>query len=207
MVRLDQLPCWKDVLPEEYRRRIAERVAEIESQAALRRQLNDLPAKGPAAILAQETLRSARDTEEVPSAVLPRGEPEDSAGALRGLPAFRGGLPRRCRQSASRRARRRLPGGELPPRRALGRRIEATRPPLASSSVVPAASRDRGDREGLSLCTAWEGGSRGRVLGRPSILARSASSSPGKSAKFSHYEKDKENRRAIHHRFLAERLL
>ena len=47
-VRLEQLPCWKDVSPEEYRRRIAERVAEIESQAALRRQLNDLPAKGPA---------------------------------------------------------------------------------------------------------------------------------------------------------------
>jgi hypothetical protein len=45
-VRLEPLPCWKDVSPEEYRRRIAEMVAEIESQAALRRQLNDLPAKG-----------------------------------------------------------------------------------------------------------------------------------------------------------------
>ena len=39
---------------EEYRRRIAEMVDDIESQAALKRQLLDLPAKGPAAIRAQE---------------------------------------------------------------------------------------------------------------------------------------------------------
>jgi hypothetical protein len=64
---LEQLPCWKDVSPEEYRRRIAEMAAEIESQAALRRQLNDLPAKGPAAILAQETHAAPKTLKKSPA--------------------------------------------------------------------------------------------------------------------------------------------
>jgi hypothetical protein len=53
-VHLEPLPCWAHLSAEEYRRRIAEMVDDIESQAALKRQLVDLPAKGPAAILAQE---------------------------------------------------------------------------------------------------------------------------------------------------------
>lgn len=53
-LHLEPLPCWAHLSSEEYRRRIAERVEEIEGQAALQRQLRDLPAKGPAAILAQE---------------------------------------------------------------------------------------------------------------------------------------------------------
>jgi REP element-mobilizing transposase RayT len=53
-VHLEPLPCWAHLSVEEYRKRIAEMVADIESQAALKRQLLDLPAKGPAAIRAQE---------------------------------------------------------------------------------------------------------------------------------------------------------
>src|SRR4051812_37865042 len=44
-VRLEPLPCWSHVSAEEYRRRIEEMVAEIESQATLRRQLSAVPPK------------------------------------------------------------------------------------------------------------------------------------------------------------------
>jgi REP element-mobilizing transposase RayT len=53
-LHLDPLPCWAHLSVEEYRRRIAEMVEEIEGQAALQRQLRGLPAKGAAAVLAQE---------------------------------------------------------------------------------------------------------------------------------------------------------
>ena len=53
-MHLEPLPCWAHLSAEEYHRRIAEMVDEIENQAALQRQLRDLPAKGPDAILAQE---------------------------------------------------------------------------------------------------------------------------------------------------------
>jgi hypothetical protein len=53
-VHLKPLPCWAHLTPEDYRRRIAEMVEEIESQAAFQRRIRDLPAKGPDAILAQE---------------------------------------------------------------------------------------------------------------------------------------------------------
>ncbi|HTQ78978.1 MAG TPA: transposase [Thermoanaerobaculia bacterium] len=53
-VQLEPLPCWAHLSAEEHRRRIAELVDDIEGQAALKRQLLDLPARGPEAILAQE---------------------------------------------------------------------------------------------------------------------------------------------------------
>ncbi len=53
-LHLAPLPCWAHLSAEEYRKRIAEIVEEIEGQAALQRQLRDLPAKGPDAVLAQE---------------------------------------------------------------------------------------------------------------------------------------------------------
>jgi len=53
-VHLEPLPCWEHLSRDEYQRRIAEIVDDIESQAALRRQLNALSAKGPEAIQTQE---------------------------------------------------------------------------------------------------------------------------------------------------------
>jgi hypothetical protein len=53
-VHLSPLPCWEHLTAPEYQRRIAEIVADIESQAALRRQIDDRPAKGPESVLAQE---------------------------------------------------------------------------------------------------------------------------------------------------------
>ena len=78
-VHLEPLSCWAH---EDYRRRIAEMVEEIESQAAIKRQLRDLPAKGPDAILAQEPQTAPDEAEEVTRASVPRGEPEDPPGAL-----------------------------------------------------------------------------------------------------------------------------
>jgi hypothetical protein len=53
-VHLEPLPCWEHLPSAEYQRRIAEMVDDIENQAALKRQLNDLSAKGPEAIQTQE---------------------------------------------------------------------------------------------------------------------------------------------------------
>ncbi len=50
-VQLEPLPCWAHLSVEEYRKRVGELVSDIESEATLRGQ----PAKGPEAILAQET--------------------------------------------------------------------------------------------------------------------------------------------------------
>jgi REP element-mobilizing transposase RayT len=53
-LHLAPLPCWAHLSAEEYRKRIAEMIEEIEGRAALQRQLRGLPAKGPTAVLAQE---------------------------------------------------------------------------------------------------------------------------------------------------------
>jgi REP element-mobilizing transposase RayT len=53
-VHLEPLPCWAHLSEEEYRRRIAEVVDDIESQAALKRELLGLPARGSAAVRDQE---------------------------------------------------------------------------------------------------------------------------------------------------------
>jgi REP element-mobilizing transposase RayT len=53
-VHLEPLPCWAHLSTEESRRRVAEMVDDIESQAALKRQLLDLPARGAAAVREQE---------------------------------------------------------------------------------------------------------------------------------------------------------
>jgi hypothetical protein len=51
---LDPLPCWRHLTEEERRRRVAALVAEIEAQAAARRESTGIPSLGPAAILAQD---------------------------------------------------------------------------------------------------------------------------------------------------------
>jgi len=66
-VRLEPLPCWRHLSVEEYRRRIGEMVLDIESQAALRRQLNDVPAKGRDAILAQEPHEAPKTLKKSPA--------------------------------------------------------------------------------------------------------------------------------------------
>jgi len=53
-VHLEPLPCWAHLSTEEYRRRVAELVTDIEGHEALKRELLGQPAKGQAAILAQE---------------------------------------------------------------------------------------------------------------------------------------------------------
>jgi REP element-mobilizing transposase RayT len=53
-VHLEPLPCWAHLSAEEYRGRIAELVADIEGQAALKRVLLGQPAKGVAAVREQE---------------------------------------------------------------------------------------------------------------------------------------------------------
>jgi hypothetical protein len=53
-VHLSPLPCWEHSAGPKCQRRIAEIVADIETQAALRRQFNDRPARGPESLLAQE---------------------------------------------------------------------------------------------------------------------------------------------------------
>ena len=52
-IELERLPCWAHLSSAEYQRRVAEIVDDIESQAALRRQLTEMPAKGPEAIQKQ----------------------------------------------------------------------------------------------------------------------------------------------------------
>jgi len=53
-VHLEPLPCWAYLSAEEYRRRVAELVDDIERQAALKRQLLASPARGAAAVREQE---------------------------------------------------------------------------------------------------------------------------------------------------------
>ena len=53
-VHLEPLPCWAHLSAEEYRGRIAELVADVEGQAALKRVLLGQPAKGVAAVREQE---------------------------------------------------------------------------------------------------------------------------------------------------------
>jgi len=53
-VQLEPLPCWAYLPAAEYRRRIEAEVEIIESQAARKRELLEQPARGPAAIRAQE---------------------------------------------------------------------------------------------------------------------------------------------------------
>ena len=53
-LKLERLPCWKHVSAEQYRERIREMVHDVEAQAAAKRELSGLPAKGPEAIRAQD---------------------------------------------------------------------------------------------------------------------------------------------------------
>src|SRR5262249_30341305 len=102
----------------------------------------------------------AREAEEVPGPAVPRGQPEDPPGALRGLQALPGGLPRRRGAIASRRARRRLSGWKLSSGRALGGWVEGWALSghfwLRISKLTLLAMRERG--EVYPLDAAEEGG-------------------------------------------------
>jgi len=66
-VHLKPLPCWAHLSSVEYQRRIAEMVDDIESQAALKRQLNELSAKGPEAIRIQEPHEAPENLKKSPA--------------------------------------------------------------------------------------------------------------------------------------------
>jgi hypothetical protein len=57
VLELDPLPCWKHLTEEERRKRTASLVADIETEAAARRQRTGICPRGPAAVLAQNPLR------------------------------------------------------------------------------------------------------------------------------------------------------
>jgi hypothetical protein len=99
-VNLEPLPCWAHLSAEEYRGRIAELVADVEGQAALRA---PRPAgQGGGRRSGAGASCRAGEAEEVSRAAVPRGEPEDPPGALRGLQALLLRLPRRRHAAASR---------------------------------------------------------------------------------------------------------
>ena len=53
-LRLERLPCWADLAPEQYRQRIADLVADLEAQAAAEREAEGRPALGAEAIRLQD---------------------------------------------------------------------------------------------------------------------------------------------------------
>jgi hypothetical protein len=67
ILTLDPLPCWKDVPAEERRRRVAGLVAEIDAQAADRRERTGIPSMGAAALLAQDPLRRPLHSKRSPA--------------------------------------------------------------------------------------------------------------------------------------------
>ncbi len=52
-LRLEPLPCWAHLVPEQYRQRIAELVADLEADAAAERQIDSRPVLGAKAICSQ----------------------------------------------------------------------------------------------------------------------------------------------------------
>ncbi len=68
-IRLEPLPCWAHLSAETYRGQIGEIVRDIESQAARRRDLNQLPVKGPEAILIQERQEAPQTLKKSPASL------------------------------------------------------------------------------------------------------------------------------------------
>ncbi len=66
-VHLEPLPCWEHLPSDEYQQRIAEMVDDIESQAALKRQVNELSTKGPEAIRIQEPHKAPENLKRSPA--------------------------------------------------------------------------------------------------------------------------------------------
>jgi hypothetical protein len=67
ILTLDPLPCWKDVPAEERRRRVAALVAEIDAQAAARRETMGTSSLGADAILAQDPHHRPRHSKKSPA--------------------------------------------------------------------------------------------------------------------------------------------
>jgi REP element-mobilizing transposase RayT len=67
VLELDPLPCWKHLTEEQRRERTASLVADIETEAAARRQRTGIRPRGPAAILAQNPLRRPLRTKKSPA--------------------------------------------------------------------------------------------------------------------------------------------
>jgi hypothetical protein len=64
---LDPLPCWKDLTDEERHGRVRTLVAEIEKQAAARREETGVPSLGAAAVLAQDPHSRPRHSKRSPA--------------------------------------------------------------------------------------------------------------------------------------------
>jgi hypothetical protein len=64
---LDPLPCWKDLPPEEYRRRIAELVAEIEEEARVAWQAKGVEPLGADAVRRQQPHTRPNRTKKSPA--------------------------------------------------------------------------------------------------------------------------------------------
>ncbi len=67
VLELDPLPCWKHLTEEQRRERTASLVADIETEAAARRQRTGICPRGPAAVLAQNPLRRPLRTKKSPA--------------------------------------------------------------------------------------------------------------------------------------------
>ena len=115
-VHLEPLPCWEHLSRDEYQQRIAEIVDDIESQAALRRQLHDLSAspKGPEAIQTQEPHEAPEKLKKSPAPPFHaasrkvRRELYEKAAQV-----IRCGISRCRREAPGRRARHPFPSGVL----------------------------------------------------------------------------------------------
>ena len=66
-IHLEPLPCWAHLSSAEYQRRVAEIVDDIESQAALRRQLTERPVQGPEAIQKQDVYEAPEKLKKSPA--------------------------------------------------------------------------------------------------------------------------------------------
>jgi REP element-mobilizing transposase RayT len=64
---LDPLPCWKDLSAEEYRRRVASLVQEIEEEAAAKRKQSGIQPLGRKAILAQHPHHCPEEVKKSPA--------------------------------------------------------------------------------------------------------------------------------------------
>jgi len=96
---LSPLPCWKHLSEEKWRQLVAGLVAEIESEAAARRQRTGRQVLGGLRHSWTAPLRPPQKAEKVASAIVPRGEQGGSAGALHHLSVVRSGFPRGHREA------------------------------------------------------------------------------------------------------------
>ena len=67
MLRLDPLPCWRHLSPEQYRARITQLVKEIEDRCLADRQARGVEPPGPAVVRAQRPFDQPMKTKKSPA--------------------------------------------------------------------------------------------------------------------------------------------